>query len=75
LAEGELDGTTVICPGMAGYNVTTSENELLEPTDAKFEVRVEETTSWVELLNAALPKDRRPRLSADRGPFLLLRRY
>jgi nitrite reductase/ring-hydroxylating ferredoxin subunit len=51
LAEGELDGTTVICPWHGWrYNVTTGENELLPslPTE-KFEVKVEEDDVLVDL--------------------------
>jgi nitrite reductase/ring-hydroxylating ferredoxin subunit len=51
LAEGELDGTTVICPWHGWrYNVTTGENELLPalPTQ-KFDVKVEDDDILVEL--------------------------
>jgi nitrite reductase/ring-hydroxylating ferredoxin subunit len=51
LAEGELDGTTVICPWHGWrYNVTTGENELLPnlPTQ-KYEVKVEEDDVLVDL--------------------------
>ena len=43
LGEGELDGTTVVCPWHGWrYNVTTGENELVPdlPTN-KYEVKVE----------------------------------
>ena len=49
--EGELDGTTVICPWHGWrYNVTTGENELIPslPTE-KFEVKVEEDDVLVDL--------------------------
>ena len=49
--EGELDGTTVICPWHGWrYNVTTGENELLPslPTQ-KYEVKIEEDDVLVEL--------------------------
>ena len=51
LAEGEMDGTTVICPWHGWrYNVTTGENELLPnlPTE-KYEVKVEQDDVLVEL--------------------------
>jgi nitrite reductase/ring-hydroxylating ferredoxin subunit len=51
LAEGELEGTTVICPWHGWrYNVTTGENELLPslPTE-KYEVKVENDDILVEL--------------------------
>ena len=51
LGEGELDGTTVICPWHGWrYNVTTGENELLPslPTQ-KYEVKVEENDVLVDL--------------------------
>ena len=51
LAEGELDGTTVICPWHGWrYNVTTGANELLPalPTQ-KYEVQVDGEDLLVEL--------------------------
>ena len=51
LAEGEVDGTTVICPWHGWrYNVTTGENELLPalPTE-KYEVQVEGDDVLVDL--------------------------
>lgn len=51
LGEGELDGSTVICPWHGWrYNVTTGENELVPslPTE-KFEVKVEEDDVLVDL--------------------------
>ena len=51
LAEGEIDGTTVICPWHGWrYNVTTGENELLPalPTE-KYEVKVEGEDILVDL--------------------------
>ena len=51
LGEGELDGTTVICPWHGWrYNVATGENELIPnlPTE-KFEVKVEEDDVLVDL--------------------------
>ncbi len=44
LGEGDLDGTTVICPWHAGeFNVTTGEVEGPPPDDpvARYEVRIE----------------------------------
>ena len=51
LAEGELDGTTVICPWHGWrYNVTTGENELIPalPTE-KFEVQLQGDDVLVDL--------------------------
>jgi nitrite reductase/ring-hydroxylating ferredoxin subunit len=51
LAEGELDGTTVICPWHGWrYNVTTGENELLPALPIeKYEVEVEEDDVLVDV--------------------------
>ena len=51
LAEGELDGTTVICPWHGWrYNVTSGENELIPalPTE-KFEVQLQGDDVLVDL--------------------------
>ena len=68
LAEGELDGTTVICPWHGWrYNVTTGENELLPalPTE-KYEVKVEEDDVLVDLSVSLDSKAQR-----SRGPSSL----
>ncbi|MGH7887204.1 MAG: Rieske (2Fe-2S) protein [Candidatus Binatia bacterium] len=51
LGEGELDGTTVICPWHGWrYNVTTGENELIPalPTE-KFDVQIQGDDVLVDL--------------------------
>jgi nitrite reductase (NADH) small subunit len=51
LSEGELDGTTVICPWHGWrYNVTNGENELLPalPTE-KYQLKVEDDDILIDL--------------------------